>query len=336
MSLFSESLWIKVLSKTYNFKIIGFALDYKTNEIILMTPDTELENGNGSSSFGDKSIILFNVKRRNQSLQLSSLPFSDYSGFTGLDFSDDLVKMLEKQYTGTIKIEIRNKVTSERFQSKLIGYRHALDLNRTKDDIFRGFKKTQVQQPILKSLREGLQYSINTDYGSIEKFYYLHLLTRKKLGLPIQPKKFFINFWGEIISKGYGYIVLVSSKGKDISAGIYAGVRSEISYKFSASHPEYLKLRPNNLMLWSGIVEAQNRGYQIFDFGRTDLETEGLRKFKLGWGAVEEPLYYSYYPSVPDGSSFNYIKDKVVGPIIKHSPNFICRWSGELLYKYFG
>ncbi len=88
-------------------------------------------------------------------------------------------------------------------------------------------------------------------------------------------------------------------------------------------------------MFWCAINEAKRRGFEIFDFGRTELNNEGLRKFKLGWGTIEEPLYYSYYPKAPENSKFKFIKDKIVTPFIRHSPKFVCRLSGELLYKYF-
>jgi len=243
----------------------------------------------------------------------------------------DLIKCIPN-----IEIELRDKYEGNRFENKLIGHKHSLSLIQPETEIFNSFKKTQVQQPIQKSIRDGLTAEIKTDYDAIIEFYKLHLLTRKKLGVPIQPKKFFYHLWNEIINKGMGYVVLVKLDDKVISSGIFTGFNKILTYKFSASHPDHLNYRPNNLMLWSGIQEAKKLGYTLFDFGRTDLYTEGLRKFKLGWGTVEEPLYYSYYPKAPEDSKFKFIKDKIVAPIIRNSPKFVCRWSGELLYKYFG
>ena len=236
----------------------------------------------------------------------------------------------------SVEIELRNKYIGNRFNNRLIGYKHSLSLLPNEEEIFFKFKKTQVQQRIQKGIRDGLLGTVSTAYEAIEQFYRLHLITRKKLGVPIQPKKFFYHFWNEIIKIGLGYVALVTYQNNIISAGIFAGFDKVITYKFSASDPKYLRLHPNHLMLWTGIQEAKKRGFEILDFGRTDLETESLRKFKQGWGTKEEPLYYSYYPQIPDNSRFNFLNNKLVKPVIKNSPRFVCRCSGELFYKYFG
>jgi hypothetical protein len=82
--------------------------------------------------------------------------------------------------------------------------------------------------------------------------------------------------------------------------------------------------------------EGIKRGYKLFDFGKSDLSNTGLRSFKDGWAAVEKPLYYSYYPSFKSNEhSFNFLKDKIVAPLIKSSPDYVCKLIGEIAYKYF-
>ncbi len=316
-SIFQHPAWLTVLSKSYGFdvRVVGGSKSSVSNHHSLV------EGG-----------IPFVVKRN----KYISLPFSDYVNLLNTKEENDSIISGIIKSNPNVEIEIRDKYKGNGFENKLVGYKHSLLLSNSEDEIFNSFKKTQVQQPIQKAIRDGLTSVIKTDFEAVIEFYNLHLLTRKKLGVPIQPKKFFYHLWNEIISKGMGYVVLVFLNEKVISSGIFVGINKILTYKFSASHPEYLKYRPNNLMLWTGIREAKIRSYETFDFGRTDLETEGLRKFKLGWGTVEEPLYYSYYPKVPEDLRYKFVKDKIVAPIIKHSPKFVCRWSGELLYKYFG
>lgn len=317
MLIFNHPAWFEVLRKTYSINIKIF----NGSEFSGYNSFLNLETGIPFAILKDKYV---------------SLPFSDYINLKGKKEIND--KIMEKlvERNPKVKIEIRDKYEGNGFKNKIIGYKHYLSLSINADEIFSKFKKTQVQQPIQKSIKDGLKYVIKTDYHSINEFYKLHILTRKKLGVPIQPKKFFFNLWDEIINKGLGFVVLVTFNDEIVSSGIFLGVDKIVTYKFSASNPAYLKYRPNNLMLWAAILEAKSRGYKIFDFGRTDLENEGLRKFKLGWGTVEEPLYYSYFPEIPDKSKFNFIKNRIVSPIIKHSPKIICRLSGELFYKYFG
>ena len=341
-SIFHHPAWFSVLSKSYGLdvRIVGSAqsssdsksIEDRGEKIEDRSQKSEVGTSITSHQSSAEGGIPFVVKRN----KYISLPFSDYVKLLNTKEENDSIISGIIKSNQNVEIEIRDKYERYGFESKLIGCKHLLLLINSEEEIFNSFKKTQVQQPILKALRDGLTASIKTDYESVMQFYKLHLLTRKKLGVPIQPKKFFYHLWNEIINNGLGFVVLVNLKGKVISSGIFAGYNKVLTYKFSASHPEYLKYRPNNLMLWTGIREAKKRGHEIFDFGRTDLETEGLRKFKLGWGTVEELLYYSYYPKVPKDSKYKFVKDKIVAPIIKQSPKFVCRLSGELLYKYFG
>jgi lipid II:glycine glycyltransferase (peptidoglycan interpeptide bridge formation enzyme) len=280
--------------------------------------------------------IPFVIKKKGKQVKYISLPFSDeVTLLHSKKINENIISGI-LQTSDNISIELRCKYEGDGFKNKLIGHKHLLDLTQETKIIFNTFKKTQVQQPIQKAIKEGLSGEVRIDFDAMTEFYKLHLITRKKLGIPIQPKRFFFHFFHEIIKNNLGFIVLVSIGKKVISAGIFAGANKTITYKFSASHPEYLTYRPNNLMLWTAILESKKRGFEVFDFGRTDLETEGLRKFKQGWGTIEEPLYYSYYPEIPDKTKFIFIKNNIVTPVIKHSPGFVCQWTGEVLYKYFG
>lgn len=323
-TIFHHPAWFSVLMKSYGFevKIVGS----------LQSSDFGYQSLLHSFQYPLKGGIPFVVKKN----KYISLPFSDYVNLVNSKDENDIIITEIIKNNPKIKIEIRDKYEGNGFDNKLVGYRHILSLLPSEDEIFNSFKKTQVQQPIQKSIRDGLKAEITTDYKGVNEFYRLHLLTRKKLGVPIQPKKFFYILHDEIINKGMGYLVQIYFNRSVVSSGIFLGFDKLIIYKFSASHPNYLRYRPNNLMLWTAIQEAKRRGFEIFDFGRTDLETEGLRKFKLGWGTIEEPLYYSYFPKAPDNLSFRFMKNKILAPIIRNSPKFVCRWSGELLYKYFG
>ena len=54
-------------------------------------------------------------------------------------------------------------------------------------------------------------------------------------------------------------------------------------------------------VFWTAIQESCARSDREFDFGRTDLGNEGLRRFKSGWGGVERPLVYSSLAPGADG-----------------------------------
>jgi hypothetical protein len=87
--------------------------------------------------------------------------------------------------------------------------------------------------------------------------------------------------------------------------------------------------------MWTAIQQACEQGFRYFDMGRTDLDNEGLRKFKGRWGAKETPLYYASLKTnskiVVEGRL-----SRLMHFVIQRSPTWMCRLTGELLYGHFG
>jgi hypothetical protein len=231
--------------------------------------------------------------------------------------------------------EFRDNLSSSLIHSLLVGYAHYLTINTSIEAICGSNKTTAVSRNIRRSEKEGLVSEICNDLDAIKAFYALHVKTRKKLGTPVQSLHFFVTYLEEIVRTGAGYIVSVKKDGIPLSIGLFAGYNNTLSYKFGASNPEFLSYRPNNLMLWAAILEAQKRRYKKFDMGRTDFENEGLRRFKLGWGCQETPLCYSYYPAEPQNQFLRNVNKLFVAPVIRNSPEFVCRAAGMLAYKLF-
>jgi len=318
-AIFHHPAWLSVLQRQYGLKVFVVCSLNERGEIESGVPFCEVRGITGK-------------------VKWVSLPFSDMCPPLS-DGEDALKKILDYciEINGpTGSVEIRYSLPEHvNIQQRTDAVVHTTILPADQEVLFQSFKKTQIQQPIVKSQKEGLYAVVSIDPKGINEFYSLHLKTRKRLGVPIQPKRFFRILFEQLIAVGLGFIILIYKDSNCIGAGVFCGFAKVLTYKYSASNEKYLKLRPNNLMLWTAMQEAIKRGYTRFDFGRTDNDNLGLRKFKSGWGSVEEPLYYSYYPSVPSRGLFSAIKRNIVAPVIRNSPSFVCRLSGELLYKYF-
>lgn len=90
-----------------------------------------------------------------------------------------------------------------------------------------------------------------------------------------------------------------------------------------------------DLLLWIAISWACANGFHWMDMGRTDNEDEGLRNFKLRWGAEESPLVYSELPANAPRQSGSRLAPLMKG-VITHSPAIVGKLIGELLYRHFG
>jgi lipid II:glycine glycyltransferase (peptidoglycan interpeptide bridge formation enzyme) len=66
-------------------------------------------------------------------------------------------------------------------------------------------------------------------------------------------------------------------------------------YKFGASDERLQELRANNFAMFEGIRYLADAGAEALHFGRTDKENNGLRRFKLSWGATEEEINYARF-----------------------------------------
>jgi lipid II:glycine glycyltransferase (peptidoglycan interpeptide bridge formation enzyme) len=192
-------------------------------------------------------------------------------------------------------------------------------------------KGSQVLRAIRKAERAGLQVSLGRSPARLEVFYALHLQTRRRLGVPVQPKRFLDILWKRVLEPGLGFVVLAFAGKQPIAGALFLSWNRNLVYKFGASDPRYWEVRPNNLVMWTAIDWACQHGYRLLDLGRTDLGNQGLRDFKSRWGAVEVPLVYSYLAARPP-RSLPSAASRALSGLIQSSPPIVCRLIGELLY----
>lgn len=322
-TIFHHPLWLSLLNGQYDYSPMAYCL---TDE-----------------EAGIRAGIPFLLLRRIHTGKcLISLPFTDYCSplYDDEDSLRTLLKPLAcmQNENGFSRIEIRSFVPemdrAVRHEDFVL---HSLNLMPDPDSVFRAFRKTQVQQPIRKAEREGVAVRLDRSRIGIDIFYKLHVTTRRRLGAPVQPKSFFNLLWRHLIRNNLGFVLLAFMENTPISGAVFLTYNSTITYKYSASEPDYLRHRPNNLVLWKAIEWGCLNGYTTFDFGRSQVTNTGLRKFKGGWGAVEKPLPYSFISDSNMGTrKSSPVLETVAKKVIQNTPTFVCRTIGELLYKYFG
>ena len=211
-----------------------------------------------------------------------------------------------------------------------------MPLNPDPQMVFQGFKRTQVQQPIRQAEKAGVVIRRGEGWQDLRLFYELHLRARQRHGVPVQPLRFFRLLWGRLMEQGLGF-VLLAYQGEQLLAGaVFLHWNKTLTYKYSASDPRYLHLRPNNLLLWHAIQWGCEQGYEVFDWGKTDIDNKGLRDFKLGWGSEEQFLHYSVLAdNAPASKLTGWMNQRLMAGVIQHSPAWVCRMIGELLYGHF-
>jgi hypothetical protein len=267
-----------------------------------------------------------------------SLPFTDYCPPLGIDadglaqFGANLMKWWEG--TGSPAVEVRARLPNlPHINLTSDAVRHVLPLD---DDIRRlehGLKPSWARA-IRKARHGGIDIELTRSAPAVSTFYRLHCMTRRRQGVPVQPKRYFENLWTRIIEPGLGFVSLARMSGKPIAAAVFFSWNGYLIYKYGASDPGHLRSRPNNVAIWAGVEWGCRNGCRSVDFGRTLLEHEGLRNFKLGIGSIEMPLEYSFMGKGPLQATRGAAM-RTVSRVIKFSPPIVGRAIGGLLYRHF-
>ena len=158
---------------------------------------------------------------------------------------------------------------------------------------------------------------------------------RRRLGVPVQPRRFFSMLWENVIRTGLGLVLIAEAAGRPVGAAVLLAWNGTMIGKFIASDEDAWSLRPNYLLVWHAAQAASELGCRWFDFGRTDAANTGLRAYKQSWGAVEEPLVYGTLGASPEPASHgNGMASRLLASAIRHGPLLVCRAAGETLYRY--
>lgn len=210
---------------------------------------------------------------------------------------------------------------------------HELDLELDCDRVFANLHPMH-RRNIKTARSKGVQIVRGERREQLREYYNLHLVTRCRQGVPSQPWRFFEGL-EELFRQGLGFVLLAYLNERCIAGAVFLHWQKTLTYKYGASLPDELQVRPNNLIMWTAIQWGCNNGFDRLDLGRTDLSNEGLRAFKSRWGAREFSIPYTYLVPHKKKSGSGKLMT-LLNSIIQKSPPWVCRVSGELLYRHFG
>ena len=309
--------WAGLIASCYGFRAFALVVSDATGAIQAGLPVVEVRHLHGRPHW-------------------ESLPYTDYCPplASARGEQEQLVAALRQAgcAAGARRIEVRAPLPDGSVPGRP-ALRHVLALDAGVSRVHAGFHRSQVQRNIRRAEREGLTVRRATHPPDLlDIFYGLHLRTRRRQGVPVQPRRFFRLLWENMISTGLGSVLIVEASGQPVAAAVFLAWNKTMIYKFGASDASAWPLRPNHMLFWHAIRTACAQGYRWFDFGRTDAGQEGLRNFKLTWGATEEPLVYATLSGPVPASRGR--AARILGPAIRHGPLLLCRATGEAFYRY--
>jgi CelD/BcsL family acetyltransferase involved in cellulose biosynthesis len=281
-SVFHQRGWLEALERTYGYEPLA----------LTSAPEGQpLTDG----------IVLCRVSSWITGTRLVSLPFSDHCEPL-LDDASEIPEFMNCLRTQCDRNQWKYVELRPLFDVQGAGYSlpnsgaywfHELDLTPSLERLFKGLHRNSFQGKIRRAEREGLSYEAGRSEQVLDEFYRLLLVTRRRHGLPPQPRKWFKNLiecMGDNIQ-----ITLARKAGFPIAAVLGLRHGSSIVYKYGCSDMRFHNLGGMPFLLWKLIEEGKASGAERIDFGRSDLDNHGLIAFKDRLGTSKRLLTYCRY-----------------------------------------
>jgi CelD/BcsL family acetyltransferase involved in cellulose biosynthesis len=316
---FHHPAWGTLIAHCYGFRAFALAASNSTGEFLAGLPVIEVRHLRG----GPKWV---------------TLPFTDYCPplVPAAREEKELACALQRasEAAGIRRVEIRAPLEGAS-SSGHGALRHVIPLEDDPAAVYAKFRRS-VRRHIAQAERNGVTIRrTERREDLIDTFYRLHLRTRRRFGVPIQPRRFFRMLWESVIRTGLGSVLIAEVSGRPVAGEVCLSWNGTTISKYSASDERAWSLRANNLITWHLIRTACEQGSRWMDFGRTDAGKEGLRVFKRSWGAVEEPLVYGTLGvKAEPAPAADGVAGQLLASAIRHGPPVFCRAAGEALYRY--
>ncbi len=316
---FHHPTWTETIAEAYGFR--GFAL-------------TVLD-GAGAIVAG---VPVIEVPHRSRPARWVSLPFTDQVPVLTADGGGPVpTAQLDeaRRAFGVGRFEIRAEVPQAEPAGTFLT--HEVPLDRTEAEILAACHANQVRRNIRKAQEAGVTVRHGTTEADLTgAFYRLHARTRRRLGVPVQPLRYFRALWRHVLAPGLGTVLIAERDGTPLAGGVFLAAGPTCVYKYGASDERWWQCRPNHALFWAAIRWAAGRGCHAFHFGRTDLDHRSLREFKARWGAVEATLNYSVLAD-PAGLAQRGPRGlpAPVRTALRHGPTIVPRMIGELTYRRY-
>jgi len=281
-----------------------------------------------------RAAAVFARSRGLRSTRLVSLPFSDCGEPLAIDDearADFMRAMLASHKSGSI--ELRGVAGPAPWKNVDCFNHWTLDLKRPFSEVNAGFGRT-VRGGVKRALKENVRIDHGTDASYMARFFDLQLMTRRRLGVPPQPFKFFATVREKFSGSGSVEVWFATLDGRDQAGLVLLRTGDQLCYKWGArvenGHPGA------NHLLVASMLEAHAGKAAAIDFGRCDMRNQGLVRSKADIGCVVRPLPYAFYPSAPRNISSEVLSGpaKVLSSVWKRLPLPVTRVLGEVLYRY--
>lgn len=174
---------------------------------------------------------------------------------------------------------------------------------KVKDGIYASFERTieaeedaclkqiprKQRAVVRKAIESSLVDRVDQDLTS---FYRLYSLSMRNLGTPVFSRRYIATLL-EVFGPDAD-ILTVYQDERPLASVLNFYFRDKVMPYYTGADPEARKLGAADLMYFKVMRRASARGYRVFDFGRSKLDT-GPYAFKKNWGFEPRPVNHEFF-----------------------------------------
>jgi serine/alanine adding enzyme len=302
-SVYHLSEWLNILQKESNQKILRLVCKDEESKIVGVFP---LQYTKGFP-FGLGGVP--GIKR------LSSLPRTPIGGPLAID--ENIAAVLIQKAVDTVKedkerhLQIKTfspqlKAESNRLHKFLWREIYVTEIPKYPKEIRFGDSRNHaaIKRAMKKALKNDVHFREANNINELKEWYPLYSDTMRFHVTPARSYSFFKNIWELMKPKGLMSLVLAELEtigSKQIIAGsVLFKFNDTVTYAFNGSSRNHFELRPNDLLHWQAIHDAQKMGFKYYDLGEVSKDHLSLAAYKKKWASSIKEMYHYYYPK-PEG-----------------------------------
>ncbi len=145
-----------------------------------------------------------------------------------------------------------------------------------------------------RMIRQGQKNSLRSEISRgdrLREFYAVYAHSLRNLGTPVFPFKWFEALLQEF--QDCCQILVVTYQEKIVAGVLTFFFKEQVMPFYSGAYEDYFRYAVNDFMYWELMCYGSERGYKVFDFGRSKKGT-GSYDFKRHWGMEPLDLHYQY------------------------------------------
>ena len=239
---------------------------------------------------------------------LTSLPFCVYGGPLAADaetadaLSDYAAGLLPETDASAVEFRHRDPVASDWTERPDLYVTFRKPIVADNDANMKAIPRKQ-RAMVRKGIQNGLSSVVEYDATRLHRIYAESV---RNLGTPVFSRRWFMSLMHRF--RDCADIVTIMDGDTAVASVMNFYFRDEVLPYYGGGTSAARPVAGNDFMYWETMRRAADRGYRLFDFGRSKLGT-GAYAFKHNWGFEPANLPYRYKlapgSEIPDHNPLN-------------------------------